>query len=291
MARATPVFEHQMPAMILPARVGLLSSFGAIVAIAAACGGHSDDASQGKGDELVFIRAVQRLEQPDCIAKADPTESFLDRGSLDAALSPRYTAWFLIGNRVPIDPKDGGASIAKVSGAAVQIFDLSTPTPTPVATYAIDATGSADGASSSGDPGYGLASVEILPPAVVAPIRAELAANPAIATESYEARVALTGTFVDGRAFRTAQYVFVVDVCFGCSVTFPPDAIDPTVLPYPNCLRTGTPPPFPIPACLPGQDGPTDCRTCMGQAACTLCQIDANCPAGSRCGGNGVCRF
>jgi hypothetical protein len=272
--------------MNLRVRIALLSSIGAL----AGCGGRTTGAN-GEGD-TVFVRAVQQLEQPDCVAKADPTATFLDRGSLDAALSPRYRAWFLVGNRAPNDAAhyDSG-TIAEISGAEVQLFDLGLSTHDLVATYSLDAVGSADGAAAYGEPGYGLAAVEILPPSVVAPIGAKFRDEDAPgAVRSYEAHVALTGSFVGGETFRTAEYVFVVDVCYGCSVTFPLDAVDPTVLPYPNCLREGDVVPFANQACLPGQDGQTDCRSCIGLPVCTLCRFDENCPPGSRCGDNGVCR-
>ncbi len=76
----------------------------------------------------------------------------------------------------------------------------------------------------------------------------------------------LGGTYVE-----SGEFQHIVEVCNGCSVSFPPDAEDPDPqLVHPNCkagIAAGGSSTI-VSACVPGQDQAIDCRLCQGRAAC-----------------------
>ena len=124
-----------------------------------------------------------------------------------------------------------------------------------------------------------------LPPSVGVTIRNQLLtslASGSNAVQSYEARFKIFGTTLGGTDVESSEYAFDIDVCYGCTVIFPSDAYDPTQAPTDvNCNKAGTVSTSStsgqIPACIPGQDGVTDCRLCQGNPVCTPCLSDADC--------------
>src|SRR5262249_32037052 len=70
----------------------------------------------------------------------------------------------------------------------------------------------------------------------------------------FTAVVRVFGRTLGGTAVESGEWRFPINVCFGCLVVFPPDAIDPKLNVIPNCglsLTTGTNVVHP---CIVGQD-------------------------------------
>jgi len=61
-----------------------------------------------------------------------------------------------------------------------------------------------------------------------------------------------------GEVVTTPEQSFTVRLCLGCLVEFPEGSDSPTIE-GPDCCGSGTT----IPACIPGQDDPIDCRRCV----------------------------
>ena len=253
----------------------------------------------------LFIRQIQAPIPPDCTVKNDQNALSIGRGLLDTGLSTRYLMNALIGNQMVAR---GDAKLARsepnrviVKGADVHIFD---DTQTEKAFYSVVATGVADPTSGS-DPGYGIAQFEVIPHSIGTSIANELRALVAAgkpASKTFEAHFKVFGTTLGGTDVESAEYIYPIDVCFGCTIQFPADANDTTISGPPNCggkVAAAASASGVILACLPGQDGETDCRSCQGSPVCTPCGLasdlfpystfppDATCQskhgAGSRC--------
>lgn len=70
--------------------------------------------------------------------------------------------------------------------------------------------------------------------------------------------IVLEGTTSEGLSIASEEYEHELRVCLGCLVEFPPGSDSPDIE-GPDCCGGGEP----LPACLPGQDDPVDCRRCV----------------------------
>jgi hypothetical protein len=145
-------------------------------------------------------------------------------------------------------------------------------------------------ASLGGAPSFNVSSLQVIPPAIGQRLRAEvcvidrMGVTPTCPVPRIRERVQrviarLTGF---GRTqgnipIETPTFDFPINICCGCSVTFPSDA-DQTemVRPGPDC-NSGLPLVSPG-LCAPGQDFALDCRACAGSNV-EFCQ-----PRGYRAG-------
>ena len=236
-------------------------------------------------NETLFIRQIQAPVAPDCAPKNDATAVFIARGVMDSALSTRYFAFALVGNQL-VSRGDFRTTRAEpnrvqIKGADVHLLDSSQ---NEVAFYSVVATGIVD-PTTSADPGYGLASMELIPHAVGVKIQQQLAAGKGTAVQTYEIRFRVFGTTLGGTDVTSNEYDFPLDICYGCTVSFPADSWLTTAgtSGVRNCLAastsSGSTIPGQIPACYTGQDGVTDCRNCQGNPVCTPCVSDAQCGA------------
>ncbi|MEO7094484.1 MAG: hypothetical protein ABI175_14610 [Polyangiales bacterium] len=242
-------------------------------------------------NETLFIRQLQAPVAPDCVPNSDATSVFIARGVMDAGLSTRYFAFALVGNQLVArgDFRTTRAEPNRVAikGADVHLFDGSGGE---LLFYSVVATGIVD-PTTSADPGYGIAALELIPHVVGTKISAQLAAAGGNTVQTYEARFRVFGETLGGTEVTSNEYVFPIDVCYGCTVSFPSDSQDKTRT-TPNCLgttaATATVTPGQTPACFAGQDGVTDCRNCRGNPICTPCADDSQC-GGRTCGTAGHC--
>jgi hypothetical protein len=199
----------------------------------------------------MFIRGVLALQSPDCIAKADPSSTMLLEGVLDLAFRTNYQAALLVGNQLVAqgshDQVRTETSRIVVKGAIVTVRDAKGASLT---SYTVDATGVIDPASGS-DPNYGVVAVELIPDSL------QLTPNTRVTAD-----VQVFGDTLGDRSITSADLLFPIEVCYGCLVSFPADAIDPTT---PNqCVGTTTQ----DEPCFVGQDAPIDCRLCVGNPVC-----------------------
>jgi hypothetical protein len=246
-------------------------------------------------NETLFIRQLQAPVAPDCIAKSDATSVFIPRGVMDAGLSTRYFAYPLVGNQLVArgDFRTTRAEPNRVSikGADIHLLDGSQ---NEIAFYSVVATGTVD-PTTSADPGYGVVSLELIPHFIGTKIAQSLAAGGGTTVQTYEARFRVFGETLGGTDVTSNEYIFPIDVCYGCTVSFPGDSWDKTqgTPGVRNCLAAAaatatSSTPGQTLACLAGQDGVTDCRNCQGNPVCTPCQTDAEC-SGRTCGAAGHC--
>ncbi len=82
-------------------------------------------------------------------------------------------------------------------------------------------------------------------------------------------RIKFYGQTVTGRDVDSNEFVYPVELCYGCLVDIPPEAIDPTYPIQPNC-RAATSPAAENRACVEGQDEAVDCRYICPQRTATL---------------------
>ena len=192
------------------------------------------------------------------------------RGSLDVALASAYSPVVLIANQMV--PRGDGTQArtetnrVQLRGAVVRVTDSQG---NQIATFTSLAEAIVD-PSSGLTPGLAQAAVTIVDPATADALRQTLpnrSARKTILTFFKVFGQTLGGVYVE-----SGEYQHVVDVCSGCLVVFPSDAVD-TKQATPNCalgFPTGTQingSTIALP-CEFGQDQLTDCRLCQGVAAC-----------------------
>ena len=245
-------------------------------------------------NETLFIRQVQAPIAPECIAKSDASATFIPRGVMDAGISTRYFAFALVGNQLvargDFRTTRAEPNRVQIKGADVHLVDSFGAER---AFYSVVATGMVD-PTTSADPGYGLASMELIPHSIGNSIGQGLAASGGEKVQTFEVRFRVFGTTLGGTDVTSNEYVFPLDICYGCTVSFPAESWDKTIAPagVRNCKGAAATSvvatPGQTPACLSGQDGTTDCRNCQGNPVCTPCVDSSQCGGGT-CGTAGHC--
>ena len=234
-------------------------------------------------NESIFVRQIQLPISPTCLTTPDPAAVAVFRGVLDVALSSRYQIAALVGNQMVArgDFKQTRAEPNRVlfKGADIHLFDEKQQE-VKGSPYSVLANGEVD-PQTNGDAMYGLASLDLLPPVIGSKIHDALVAAGGATVKTYEAHFKIYGSTLGGTDVTTGEYAFAVDTCYGCTVIYPSDANEPS-LAQPNCLKVQAGGIVPVvgtqlPACIPGQDGVTDCRTCQGNPVCAPCRKDADC--------------
>lgn len=219
----------------------------------------------------LFIRQVvaPQGDSATCEYTNSPSAGALFSGVLDAGLALEYRAKVLVGNQIVrrgdentlrtetsrIQLNEADVTVLDASGASVTRTDGST------AAFTIPISGFVDPGSGS-EPGYGLADV-LLIDAVTAQglaTQAQMAGlSPVVAS------VVVRGETLGGNEIESAPWQFPITVCVGCTVVFPP-AADDSANPLPDCDSPSTED-F-VANCTPGQDLPTDCRSCRFLPVC-----------------------
>ena len=220
-----------------------------IAALGAATGGCADN------DSALFIRSVIKLEPGDCVASAQPEATSLAFGVYDIGLAETgsYFAFLLVGNQLSRqgdrDKVRTETSRISLRGADVEVRTVEGAT---ITTFATDGAGFADVGTAT-EPGYGIMPAELRP------------RSAAEGLDRVNVSVRVVGETLGGTEIRSSELIFPINICRGCTVSFPADAID-TVLGMGTCSGEPAIPP----ACLEGQDALTDCRSCAQNPCCTL---------------------
>lgn len=199
-------------------------------------------------NSMMFVRGVIALDYVNCIAKADPSNTYLPYGTLDTAFRDTYTAFLLVGNQLTARSSRNQLRTepnrVSVRGAVVSLSNGSS--------FSTTATGFVDPAS--GDtPGYGLVAVDLIPGV----------GNVGNPSGEIVATVSVFGDTLGGTSITSNTLTFPIYVCNGCLTSFPSAALDPTV----STSRCVGEQPTDKP-CILGQDAPVDCRLCVGNPAC-----------------------
>jgi hypothetical protein len=204
-----------------------------------------------------FILGNIHLESPECVARAEATESMLISGVLDVAIKPDYEATLLVGSQLA--PRGDKANlrtetmITTITGAEVQLY-------TDAGALSTEFTVPASGVirpESGADPGFGIITATLIPAATGLALADELS-NPA-EVRTRVAKVTVFGRTIGGLEVETSPFSYVIRVCEGCLVNFPASAFDPVF----GCTG-GSADDIEAPPCRTGQDDGFDCRICSG---------------------------
>ena len=223
-------------------------------------------------------------------------------GEFDVQLASSYSPVVIVGNQLVTrgDSTQARTETNRVQlrGAVVRVTDSQG---NQISTFTSLTEGTVD-PSQGNTPGIAQAAITIIDPATAGALRSILTNRSARKTVLTYFKVfgqTLGGTYVE-----SGEFQHVVNVCAGCLVTFPSDAINTTIatkdqpvnceLGFPTGTQiNGTSVALP---CEMGQDQPIDCRICHGIPACdprisTWCNpAQPNCPTGTTCSPLGFCQ-
>ena len=206
-----------------------------------------------------------------CLYQAPSTTTPAEfAGQLDVGLASSYSPVIIVGNQLIARGDNANARTetnrVQLRGAVVRVTDSQG---NQLSTFTSLTEGSVD-PSLGTTPGFGQAAVTIVDPGTVDLLRGDLSNRAKRKTILSFFKVfgqTLGGTYVESNEFQ-----HVIQICNGCSVSFPAEAVDPDK-PFPNCLKAipagaaGSSTTLAIP-CVAGQDQATDCRLCQGVDAC-----------------------
>jgi hypothetical protein len=240
----------------------------------------------------IFVRQVQALRAPECTVTSDATALVSPTGFVDVGLATNYVIFPLIGNQLQArgDARQSKAESNRVviQGAEVELVE---PTGEPLALagptgglpnpYTVIATGTIN-PSASADATYGVTEVEVMPPVFLEAYRRQVLAPRGIgASRTVHARIRVFGQTLGNTEVETGIFTYPINVCYGCGVFVPADAVDDTIMTR-NCRGGAASGTTTTTVCRVGQDSTTDCRSCQGAIPlCTPCSSSADC-AGMR---------
>ncbi|MEY4543853.1 MAG: hypothetical protein RL685_48 [Pseudomonadota bacterium] len=200
----------------------------------------------------LFIQGNAAREAPSCSVRAEASTTLLGYGVLDVGLKLDYDASLLVGSQLtPRADKDNlrtETMIAVVEGAEVHLFD---DEGRPVVEFTVPASGVIL-PDDSGSAGYGIINATLIPQTQGDLLRGQLAPGQSV---TRVAEVSVFGKTVGGLELESASLRYVIKVCMGCLVQFPPEALSAGV-----CNRFDQPPA--TTPCRGGQDEGVDCRLC-----------------------------
>lgn len=243
-------------------RLGLVGSIllgiGTCVGVGTAVTACSD------ADTGIFVEGVIAPRQPECTVSADPGSDHVGRGLLDVAFSLDYTAWLLVGNQfTPRGDKEQVRTETMhfvAQGAEVELLgsDLE-PLDGSQSTFTVPVSGFV-APTSAESPGFGVVLTTLIPQAVGQSLRNDLEGTSNSRTVVVEVRV--FGETVGGTEVESSVFTFPIDVCSGCLVSFPLDALTQDVDGL-ACIADAEE--VDAAPCRFGQDEGIDCRLCAAQ--------------------------
>lgn len=209
----------------------------------------------------LFIQGNMVLTPPTCEVRAETSSPLLISGVLDVGLKLDYEATLLVGSQLtPRTDKQNlrtETMIAVVTGAEVHLF---TDTGAEETAFTVPASGVIR-PDSSDDPGFGVISATLIPQATGLELSGDMQRGD---VRTRVAEVKVFGQTVGGLDVESAALRYVIRVCKGCLVDFPPAALNATG----QCTQQKDQNPQ-LP-CLFGQDSVVDCRSCA--ATNQICQ-------------------
>lgn len=242
------------------ARCGSLTVVASAAAVAAfgfGSGGCVDN------EQSIFIRQVVAPAEGECTFSADATQLAIARGTLDLGLRSAYEATMLVGSqlvqrgsksqlrdetsRVALE----GSEVYAVDGSGNVVFGP----------FSVAGSGFID-PSDGTTPAYGLLASVLLKADAGSALR-DLVVNGNNYRPVITSHVKAFGHTLGGMKVESGEYLFPINVCYGCLVTFPSEASTSSAVA--NCdkpVDTGTTLPS---VCAFGQDDQVDCRVCKEQ--------------------------
>jgi len=194
-----------------------------------------------------------KREAPQGAAGADANRAVIGEGALDVALRLDYSASLLVGSQ--LTPRGDKANlrtetaITTIKGAEVQLY---TDTGGLDTEFTVPASGVIS-PSNSTDPGFGIIDATLIPAERGVALAGELTSRNEVRTRV--AQVKVFGETIGGVEVESAEMTYVIRVCEGCLIDFPPAALQGNA-----CSRSLDQNPD-VP-CRVGQDDLVDCRVC-----------------------------
>ncbi len=232
-----------------------------------ACTGNAPAGGTSTAGNQLFVQGVlfptPVAEGAVCVFTSDPTQVMLSSGVLDLGFRSAYTATLLIGNQAlgSTDASDSPSNGVELQGATVRVDNEAGAQIDSFHTlssgFVYPPTGSV--------PGYEPMAVQLLDETATAGLQGQVSVED---TKRLVAHVTVQGTTRGGVVVQSDEFVFPVDVCNGCLVTFTAADMNPA-LPEPNCANSSSlgPSALPVP-CILGQDTPVDCVDCQTLPIC-----------------------
>jgi hypothetical protein len=217
-----------------------------------------------ESESMMFIRQAQARVSSGatgCSVDNSPSSLFITEGTLDLAFRSEYTAALLVGNQLVARGNSSQlrteTSRVQLEGAVVRLEDGRSTVWGP---YTVPGSGFIDPATGS-NPSYGLTETILVGSAYGNELIRQGDIRRDQSVRRLTAVVKVTGHTLGGLAVESGEWRYPLSVCYGCLVTFPPDANDPK-LTRRNCeLPAGTGTTVAAP-CVLGQDDAVDCRIC-----------------------------
>lgn len=229
-------------------------------------------------NQTLFIRQVQAPESGECGFSNDPQGDYYMNGVLDLMLTSQYRATLLVGNQI-VPRGDSDRVRAETSRVSLDEAEVRVEYTdgTEVNSFTIPGNGFVDPSSGS-EPGWGTFRTVLIDSATADGLRGALGATSTSRSSKVGRVVAVVKVFgktLGGREVETGEFRFPIEVCYGCSVSFPASRwLDDGIHPVPNCLGCADASDVETP-CLSGQDEAVDCCLChavLGTAGDQLCE-------------------
>lgn len=222
-------------------------------------------------ESSIFIRQVLVPSSSDCSYTADPGSTARLEGVMDLAFTRQYTAGLLIGNQLvergSSDLLRAETSRFRAEGAEVEI---ETTAGDLLQSFTVPVSGFADPGSGT-SPGWGVVSAVLIDSETGAGLASGFTQGERSSVVGRVVVVArVFGRTIGGQEIESGEFRFPISVCYGCLVSFPPEATDPLQT-RPNCANTGEGASNVDAPCAMGQDDPVDCRLCQSMGYGSLC--------------------
>jgi hypothetical protein len=209
-----------------------------------------------------------------CTYTASPTAQALSRGLVDAALTDSYTPFFLVGSAL-IAQGAAATPQAETSRLTLQGVDVRVVDPVDNSQWmnADVLTAATIEPASGSTPSYVALAASIMDATAIAHFNPQGSTSGSKLAEVY---VKFYGTTLGGQYIESDEFLYPVDVCYGCLVSFPPGALvtyaptaNPPVVKSAYCSGAVAATTTTVP-CIIGQDQPVDCQACYDlSSACS----------------------
>ena len=237
--------------------------FGNWLFLAAAGSALLGGAGCADSESMLFIRQAQArvTSGTGCTVDSSPSSLFIPSGTLDLAFRTEYTAALLVGNQLVARGNSSQlrteTSRVELEGAVVRLEGSAGTVWGP---FTVPGSGFIDPATGS-NPAYGLTEAILIGSAYGNALVQEGVLRRDRTVRRFTSVVKVIGKTLGGTAVESGEWRFPLTVCYGCLISFPPEASDPK-LTRPNCdLPAGTGTTVAAP-CILGQDDVVDCRVC-----------------------------
>jgi hypothetical protein len=195
----------------------------------------------------------------------DPTSPAYGNGVLDLMLASEYRATLLVGNQMV--PR-GSSDLVRAETSRIQLNEAEVTVEfadgTTVNSFTIPGNGFVD-PSTGTEPGWGTFRTVLIDSATANGLRGALGAGSGTRSTKIGRVVTVVKVFgktLGGRNVETGEFRYPIEVCYGCSVSFPASrTLVDGVLPEPNCKGCAAATDIPE-LCAMGQDEPVDCCLC-----------------------------